>query len=318
MKFPRWFAVLAALIILAPSMADARAGGGGGSGSRGSRTYQAPPPTQTAPTARPIERSETPQQQTRPGLSSPTQAGSIFSRNPFFSGMMGGLFGAGLFGLLFGYGLGGGLGSMASMLGLVLQIALIGGLVFLGLRLYRAGAANRARSGARAYAYTGGAMSAGPMARLGGMLPGSGSASLGTGATAPIAIVESDYHAFEARLGEIQAAYSAGDVGKLRGLATAEMARQFAEELAAKASRGVENKVEGVKLKQGDLSEAWREGDVKYATVAMRFSLIDYTRRFADGRIVEGSDRMRTEATEIWTFVRDRGGPWLLSAIQQV
>ena len=318
MKFPRWLTVLAALIVLAPaalapSEADARAGGGTGSGSRGSRTNQAPPPTQTAPTAKPIERSTTPQQQQQAqqpgsGLSTPAPAGSFFSRHPFLSGIMGGVLGAGLFGLLLGHGFGG----MAGMLGLLLQIALIGGLVFFGLWLYRAWTANRARPvAAPVPAYAGG-----PMARLGGMLPGGG-ASLGTGATAPIAIVESDYHAFEARLGEIQAAYSAGDVGKLRGLATAEMAGYFAEQLAANAGRGVENKVEAVKLEQGDLSEAWREGNVEYATVAMRFSLLDYTRRLADGRIVEGNDRVRTEATEIWTFVRDRGAPWLLSAIQQ-
>jgi predicted lipid-binding transport protein (Tim44 family) len=324
-KFPGWFAVLAALIILAPSVADARAGGGTGSGSRGSRTNQAPPPTQTAPTAKPIERSTTPPQQEQAqrqpgaGLSAPSPppapGGSFFSRHPFLSGMMGGFLGAGLFGMLFGHGMADGLGGMAGLFGLLLQIVLVGGLVYFGLRLYRAWAANRARS-APAYVYTG-ANSTRPLARLGGMLPAGGSASLATGAIGKIAIVESDYRAFEARLAEIQAAYSAADVGRLRGLATAEMSGYFAEELATNAGRGVEDKIEAVKLEQGDLAEAWREGNVEYATVAMRFSLIDYTRRVADGVIVAGSDRVRSEATEIWTFVRDRGGPWLLSAIRQ-
>lgn len=339
MKFPRWFAVLAAVMILAPSMADARAGGGSGSGSRGSKTNQAPPPTQTAPTAKPIERSAEPQQAQRPGpgLSSPAPAGGMFSRHPFLAGMMGGLLGAGLFGMLFGHGLAGGLGGMSGLLGLLLQIALIGGLVFVGLRLYRNWAASRARSGGPSYAYTGNAAGgaptsggttngspvsgSGPATGLGGMFGGGGSGTFGSGLVGskatPITIVESDYNAFEALLGEIQAAYSRGDIGKLRGIATAEMAGYFAEELAANAGRGVENKVEAVKLESGDLSEAWREGGIEYATVAMRFSLLDYTRRLADGHIVEGSDRQRTEATEIWTFTRDRGGSWLLSAIQQ-
>ena len=35
----------------------------------------------------------------------------------------------------------------------------------------------------------------------------------------------------------------------------------------------------------------------------------------ASGRIVEGGER--SEVTELWTFVRARGGNWLLSAIQQ-
>ena len=77
------------------------------------------------------------------------------------------------------------------------------------------------------------------------------------------------------------------------------------------------NRVEAVKLEQGDLSEAWSDGGLDYATVAMRFSMIDTTRRIADGAIVAGNDRARTEATEVWTFLRSRGGQWILSAIQQ-
>lgn len=72
-----------------------------------------------------------------------------------------------------------------------------------------------------------------------------------------------------------------------------------------------------MKLEQGDLSEAWSEAGLDYATVAMRFSVIDVTRTLADGKVVAGSDTARTEATEIWTFLRSRGGNWILSAIQQ-
>jgi len=35
----------------------------------------------------------------------------------------------------------------------------------------------------------------------------------------------------------------------------------------------------------------------------------------ASGRTVEGGER--SEVTELWTFMRARGGIWLLSAIQQ-
>jgi predicted lipid-binding transport protein (Tim44 family) len=45
--------------------------------------------------------------------------------------------------------------------------------------------------------------------------------------------------------------------------------------------------------------------------------MIDMTRTIADDKIVAGSDQVRTEATEIWTFLRGRGGKWILSAIQQ-
>jgi predicted lipid-binding transport protein (Tim44 family) len=46
----------------------------------------------------------------------------------------------------------------------------------------------------------------------------------------------------------------------------------------------------------------------------MRFSLNDQTFDRESGRVVEGGP---DEATEIWTFMRARGGHWLLSAIQQ-
>ena len=76
------------------------------------------------------------------------------------------------------------------------------------------------------------------------------------------------------------------------------------------------NKVSGTRLLQGDLAEAWREGDSDYATVAMRFSIVDRTVDRASGRLVEGSEQP-VEVTEVWTFVRPRGGDWVLSAIQQ-
>jgi predicted lipid-binding transport protein (Tim44 family) len=199
----------------------------------------------------------------------------------------------------------------AGMLGLLLQLLLIGGLAYLAVRLFRGWSAARAQPAGVAHAYlappTIGGM---PMARAAGPV-------LMGNASAPLAIAADDYTTFETLLGDIQAAYSGGDLARLRGLATPEMLGYFSEQLSDNASRGVENKVEAVKLEQGDLSEAWHEGDTDYATVAMRFSMIDVTRRIADGGIVAGSDRARTEATEVWTFLRGRGGKWILSAIQQ-
>jgi predicted lipid-binding transport protein (Tim44 family) len=318
-KNSRWLAVIAAVIIVTPSLADARAGAGTSSGSRGSSTGQAPAPTQTAPTAKPIERSTTPQQPAQqPATATPAsatpQAGGFMARNPFLSGLMGGMLGAGLFGMMFGGGFSGGLGGGAGMLGLLLQVMLIGGLAYLGVRLFRGWSAARTQPAGPAYAYAAAAQRmneavAGPGAG------GSGPALLGS--SAQLAISAEDFNTFEAMLGEIQTAYSHGDLAKLRSLATPEMLGYFSEELSGNASRGVENKVEAVKLEQGDLSEAWSEAGVDYATVAMRFSMIDATRRIADGSIVAGNDQVRTEATEVWTFLRSRGAKWILSAIQQ-
>jgi predicted lipid-binding transport protein (Tim44 family) len=131
----------------------------------------------------------------------------------------------------------------------------------------------------------------------------------------PVTIAKSDYDAFERLLGDIQAAYSTEDLSALRVKLTPEMLSYFSEQLAGNASRGLINRVTDVKLLQGDLAEAWREGAADYATVAMKFALKDSMVERASGRTVEGGER--SEVTELWTFVRAHGGNWLLSAIQQ-
>ena len=116
-------------------------------------------------------------------------------------------------------------------------------------------------------------------------------------------------------LGDVQTAYSAEDLSALRAKVTPEMLSYFSEQLSENASRGLVDRVTGVKLLQGDLSEAWREGGTDYATVAMRFALTDSMVERASGRTVDGGQP--GEVTELWTFMRARGGNWLLSAIQQ-
>ena len=140
---------------------------------------------------------------------------------------------------------------------------------------------------------------------------------LGGGASnAPVEIKPDDYEAFERLLGDIQAAWSNEDIAKLHTLATPEMVSYFTKDLEQNKANNDINKVSNVKLLQGDLAEAWREGDSEYATVAMRFSLVDKTLERGSGRLVAGSEQP-IEVTEVWTFVRQRGGNWELSAIEQ-
>ena len=300
-------------VMLAISAADARPGGGSNSGSRGSRTFSAPPSTATAPNAaQPMNRTMT--QPGSPGMGTAAAGGA--AKGGFFNrpgmGMLGGLaagfLGAGLLGMLFGGGMLGGLGGLSSIIGLILQIGLIVIVVRLAMKWWQ-------RRNAAASAYAGPAPGAAPgQGPLASFRSGSGF-GLGSG-SAPLEIGPSDYEAFERLLGEVQAAWSNEDVAKLHTLATPEMVSYFTQDLQANNARGVVNKVSDVKLEQGDLAEAWREGDTDYASVAMRFGLVDKTIDRASGRLVEGSDRP-TEATEVWTFVRPRSSNWELSAIQQ-
>jgi predicted lipid-binding transport protein (Tim44 family) len=293
---------LALPVMLAVSSADARIGGGFSSGSRGARTFSAPPSTSTAPgTAQPFNRTFS--QPGSPGFGAP--AGGGFFNRPgmgLFGGLAAGFLGAGLLGMLFGGGMFGGLGGFSSILGLILQIFLIVMVVRLAMSWWQ-------RRHQTAYAGAGAGLGAPSSFRTGtGFGLGSGSA--------PLELIPGDYEAFERVLGEIQAAWSNEDIGKLRTLATPEMVSYFSSDLEQNRARNQVNKVSAVKLLQGDLAEAWRERDTDFASVAMRFSLIDKTLDRTTGRMVDGSDQP-AEVTEVWTFLRPRGAGWELSAIQQ-
>jgi predicted lipid-binding transport protein (Tim44 family) len=212
--------------------------------------------------------------------------------------------------MLFGNGLFGGLGGFASILGLIIQIAL----VIIVARLLWAWWQRRQQQQQQP-AFAGlprQQMEDQPRPGFGG-LGGFGSAAP---ASQPLEVKPEDFDTFERLLGEVQTAYGREDLAALRSRVTPEMLSYYAEELAENASRGVVNEIRDVKLLQGDLSESWREGDKDYASVAMRYSLVD---RYADrntGRVSDGNDQPQ-EATEVWTFTRARDGNWLLSAIQQ-
>jgi predicted lipid-binding transport protein (Tim44 family) len=149
---------------------------------------------------------------------------------------------------------------------------------------------------------------------------GIGGMGFGTGSGGPVGgnidVTPADYDTFERMLGEIQTAFSNEDIGALRSRVTPEMLSYFNEQLSENASRGIVNKISDVKLLQGDLAEAWREGGVEYASVAMRFALVDRNVDRSSGRLVDGSESPQ-EVTEVWTFMRSGHGNWLLSAIQQ-
>ncbi|MET4068291.1 putative lipid-binding transport protein (Tim44 family) [Bradyrhizobium sp. S3.2.6] len=324
MNFSQWsrtlvktIAVVLALALptaLAISSADARVGGGLSSGSRGSRTFSAPPSTTTAPGST----SQFNRTYSQPGAGMNTAAparGGLFGRGGgFLGGLAAGFLGAGLLGMLFGGGLFGGLGGLSSILGLIIQIVLVVFVVRLAMSWWQ-------RRNAPQAAYAGADTGPGPQksyrSGLGGGLGSGLGGGFGFGANnAPLEIKPDDYEAFERLLGDVQAAWSNEDVAKLHTLATPEMVSYFERDLAENRARNAVNKVTNVKLLQGDLAEAWREGETEYATVALRFALTDKTVDRNTGALVAGSEQPG-EVTEVWTFARRPGSAWELSAIQQ-
>lgn len=312
----RAVALIAGALLLVPIIAEA-APGGRSMGSRGSRSQSQVAPTPTAPGSS-FQRSPT--QAPGPSAAAPAagaaagaaaQAARPSMARSLMMGVAGGLLGAGLFGLLSGAGFGG----IAGFLGLLFQVALIGGLIWLALRLFR-------RRSEPQLASAGGPLSreayqpqpAAPA--MGGL--GGGAATASAVKPVEFELQGADYGTFERLLTEVQAAISDENIARLRQITTPEISGALEEEFADNARKGLIEKAAEVKLLQGDLAESWREDGYEYATVAMRFSLLTAMVERNGGKVVEGHATIPREVTEHWTFVRSRGGEWKVAAIQPV
>jgi predicted lipid-binding transport protein (Tim44 family) len=314
-------AAFVAMTLVSVDFAEARRGGS--FGSRGFRTQQSAPPTRTAPTqTAPVERSMTPAQ------NAPTRQQQTVAqqqRPSLFNGLGGslmrGILIGGLFGMLLGYGFGG----MAGALGFLIQLLLIGALVWLAMAFFRsrrqpAFAGNAARGPSATYRSPSpsGAPASTAAKPTGFTLPriGGSAATDIAPETTDITLDQADLDTFQRLLGEVQRAFADEDHAALRRLSTPEMVSYFSEELAENAKRGVRNEVSGVELLQADIAEAWNEGADDYATAAFRYEATDVLRDRTTGALA-GGVHAPTETVELWTFVRTNGGAWKLSAIQE-
>jgi len=262
-------------------------------------------------------------------------------RSPFLAGLTGGLVGAGLGSLLFGSNpaLAEAVDASptAGILGLLLQVGVIGGLLWLAYKLFR----GRRASGPNPYAA--GAYAGGGLGRTGlepqlapqqvnspiaGPGPGQREPQLeslrpSAPAPQPAALsrdfepTENDQAEFTQVLLGVQQAWSAGDLTALRQWATPEMVAFLAADLNQNAAEGIVNRVERVVLRRGDVVESWRENGAEYITARLGFDCLDYMIRRDNGAVIGGSQVVPQHHTENWTFIRsDTGGPWRLSAIQ--
>jgi predicted lipid-binding transport protein (Tim44 family) len=300
-------AALAVLMIASIAIADAKPRFGG---SRGDRTPDRPPVTETSRT--PMTQ---PGQSTAP-MAAPSAArpGAAMAAPSFGRALMTGLIFGGLFALLAG----GALGGLAGVLALLFQVLLIGAIVALAIAFFR-----RRMQPAPA-------MAGQPMARTASGLPPVAPAPV---AAAPVAaqplpqvvdevgIAPDDFNAFERLLGDVLGAYGAGDRARIDELAAADMARSLNENLDENAKKDLVNHIANVKLLQGDLAEAWREHGLDYATVAVRYQMADAMFSTESRRWISGSktETDLTQVVEHWTFVRPNGSApgqgWQLSAI---
>ncbi|HTJ56805.1 MAG TPA: TIM44-like domain-containing protein [Devosiaceae bacterium] len=319
-RFLKLGGVFAALLMVfslaAAGAAEARMGGS--FGSRGMRTFSTAPVTRVAPnTVAPVQRSMTPNN----GYNTATPNNGVqqpggFNRGSFLSGLGGGIVGGLLGGLffqgLFGHMMGFGFGGLGGGFSAIFQLLLIGGLIYLAFRLFRRQTAGPRNFGAFP-------MSGPDMGGQGyGARPGYGGGAAGPRSGNPdeIGITNTDFETFERMLGDVQGAFSREDHQGLRRYTTPEMVSYLSEELAENATHGLRNDVTDLKFLEGSLAESWREGNRDYATVAMHWSAIDMMRDRQTGAVVKGDPNHPVDGRELWTFVRDNGGAWQLSAIQ--
>lgn len=327
-----------ALTLAVGAPADARRGGS--FGSRGARTYSAPRPTSLTPGyVPPVQRSMT----APPAGYTPGQPGyapaqsqygyggyqqprsgfgqSGFGRPGFGGGLLTGLATGGLIGALMGHGFGGGWGSGwgggmggaggMGMLSLLFQLGLIALVVWLGVRMFRRRSQPAAAGLSSAYEPNPGYAS--PQGSPWGVQPTYAPSAV----PADIAIGRSDEQAFERLLIEVQDAFGREDYGALRERTTPEVMSYLAEELSDNATHGRRNEVTRTRLLRSEVSEAWREGETDYATVALDYESIDLMRDRQTGQVLQGDPNQPTATTEFWTFVRRAPGGWKLSAIQE-
>ena len=309
--------ILLSSVFLTAFDAWARAGGGGSSGSRGSRSYSAPARPSTSPsTMAPRPTPPTSYSQQAP----PQRSGWMGGIMGGLGGLLvGGLIGSMLFGGL-GHGLGGGIG--------LLEILIVGGLVFFAISyLRRRQPASPAGYGPAGYAPAGHPTQAPewrpePASRASAVIdvPAPSDLDRGIGhirqmdaAFSPQQLTETASDVFF----KVQAAWMARDMASARDLLTPEMYATLQKDCdRLRAERRV-NRLESVAVRSVELTEVWQETGQDFATVRFLASLLDYTTDEA-GQVVEGSRTEPVKFEEFWTFARPVGPqPWRLSAIQQ-
>lgn len=244
-------------------------------------------------------------------------------------GMLGGLAGGFIGSMLFrsmGYGAYG--PGMAGHGGIgLLEILLIGGILFFIFRLVMS------RAAVRAHANSGAVSREMPQYYDEPKATGVHAATLKNGEPDEWALAETirrydgafDLTRFkEARVDDffmIQSAWMRRDLGPIKGMISTEIADRLESEVAAMKAEGRVNHIENVAVRDSQVVEAWQELGREYVTVRFHANLLDYTTDERTGQVVAGDKNRPVKFEEFWTYSREVGSsesPWKLTAIEQV
>ena len=233
--------------------------------------------------------------------------------------LLGGLIGSLLFGGM-GRGLFGGIG--------LLEILLIGGLIYFALSYMR----RRQQSApAASYGYTP------PYRQETTAWPAGSSASSTATMDAPGAVTDLERGLEHIRQMDgafdpgrfasdtasyifftVQGAWMARSMATARDRLTPEMYEQLQKECERLRAEHRIDRLENIAVRSAETTEAWQESGQDFVTVRFLASLLDYTVDERTSQVVAGSRTDPVKFEEYWTFVRPVGtNAWRLSAIQQ-
>ncbi|MGC8494774.1 MAG: Tim44 domain-containing protein [Syntrophobacteraceae bacterium] len=305
--------VVLAVFLFTESNGWARAGGGGLSGSRGGRSFSSPKmPSRLSPG---VNSYGSPGARSYPGTI-PQSRDVGLSRNPFMTGLAGGLAGGFLGNMLFG-GTGHAAPGAAPRGGIgLLDLAILGVVLYLGWRFFkRRGAALFTGAGFSRHfeddvrgpvqgAYGSGTEVEEGLQRFRQVDPGFSEDAL--------------KETFQDIFFRVQAAWMHRSLEGMYGMLAPEMVAYFGEQFAEMKRQGRINRLENIAVRRVEVTEVWQEEGRDYVTAMITANLLDYSEDERTGDVVGGDRLNPVKFQEFWTFCRDLGASgWQLVGINQ-
>jgi predicted lipid-binding transport protein (Tim44 family) len=117
---------------------------------------------------------------------------------------------------------------------------------------------------------------------------------------------------------KVQSAWGNRDLGIAAGVLTEEMRSALQGDVNELKSKRQINRIENIAVRNVELTEAWQESGQDFITVLFTANVLDYTVDETSGSLVAGSKTDPVKFEEFWTVTRPVGNnPWRLSAINQ-
>jgi predicted lipid-binding transport protein (Tim44 family) len=116
---------------------------------------------------------------------------------------------------------------------------------------------------------------------------------------------------------QVQGAWANRDLSSAASVLDTEAKTFLEEELFRLKSMKQINRLENIAVRDVQAIESWKDLGKEFSTVRITANLLDFTVDENSLQVVSGSKTTPVKFEEYWTFARESGSPWKLSAIQQ-